>query len=590
MNSFFKTFFACLLAIVVGSIASFVLLMVILTAIISTFGSQESFSVKPKSILKIDLSVPLIDKPSSNPFNDIDFQNLKIKESLSMLDAVALIEKAANDPNISGIYLNIPMSIPTPLSSLYELRSALEKFRQSEKFIVSYADVYSQSGLYLASVSDKIFVNPQGGVEWSGLSASVMFFKGALDKLGIQPEIIRHGKFKGAVEPFMLEKMSEENRQQMTSLIDSWWGYMVSEIARSRSLDSAALQQYASALEIGSTVDAQRLGLVDSLFYTDQAEAHLARLSDSDKPQTISLGEYYRSGVSTIGNIVASDKIALLYAEGNIVDQGDASTMIVGSKLAATIAEIRKDESIKALVLRVNSPGGSALASEVIWREVALTKAVKPVVISMGEYAASGGYYISCAADKIIVSPATLTGSIGVFGMFFNVEKGAKGMLGVNVDVVSTNTSSDLGNMFRAMTPAERNFVQRGVDSVYVRFASLVAQGRKMSYADVDSIAQGRVWSGLQAVSNGLADRTGTITDAITEASKLAGIDDFRLKRYPEVDNSFASIFSSLSSATVSYLVGPSLKEPLDAVVQVQDLIENQGIKTQLPFYFMLND
>lgn len=585
MNQFFKTFFACLLAIVASSILSFFFWILMLTSIISF--SEETYTVGSNSILKIDLAADISDNPTINSVDNFDFTNFKINKPVSLLEAISLIEKAGEDPRISGILINSSLISPISTSSLYELRRAISDFRTaSSKFVISYGDIYTQGAYYLASVSDKIYMNPQGGMDWSGMSSTVMFYKGLFDKLGIEPEIVRHGKFKGAVEPFLMDKMSPENRLQMEQIIGSVWGYVVKEIGESRSIDSAKLQQLANDMSAIRPKAAMESGLVDDLYYKDQLIAEMSKLTGEDEPRTISLSQYQTANSSAgKGNILANDQIAVVYAQGEIIDVGNSlqTGSIVGNSLAAEIRKIREDDDTKAMVLRVNSPGGSVLASDIIWREVELTQKVKPVIISMGEYAASGGYYISCPADQIVTTPTTITGSIGVFGIMFNLEKAAREKLGITVDVVRTNPMADAGGMFRALTPAERLIMQNSIDSTYVRFVNLVAQGRHISYEKVDDMASGRVWSGLQAIDNGLADKIGTIQDAINMAAEKAAITDYRIKTYPENDDSFGSLLKSVTSISTKYI-----KEVVGItpeIDQVKQAIEkHQGIKAKLPY------
>lgn len=632
MNSFFKTFFACLLAIVASGILNFIFVIMVIMMLVAGFSSSSTTTVaiKDGSVLRIDLSVPIVDKVSSNPFAYVDFTSFKLNKQMSVLEVTTIIERAAEDPRISGIVLDIPMATTSGATTLYELRQALQAFKMrsaelalsgdghKKKFVVSYADVYSQAGIYLASVADSVYVNPQGGVDWRGLSSSVMFYKGLFAKLGVEPEIIRHGKFKGAVEPYMLDGLSAENRLQIDGLLASQWGFLVGEIARGRGVDSVSLQRWASELTIGTAADAVDCRLVDKVVYRDQFLDIVGAISGSvgssspsgsdgvgDVP-FVTLGQYAAAGgvggggatgVSARGgDVLSSNEIAVVYADGGIVDQGDPDDEIVGNKLAEVLAKIRKNEQIKGVVLRVNSPGGSAMASDIVWREVSLLRDVKPVVVSMGEYAASGGYYISCAADRIVASPLTLTGSIGVFGMMFNVAPGAKSHLGVTTDVVATNRSADMGSIFRALTPAERLFVQRGVDTVYSRFVSVVAQGRGLTWSDVDAIGQGRVWSGVQAVSPDvrLVDQWGGIQDAVDLTAELAGVGtDYRLTVLPKVDDSFFGVFTQLTNevvarvaAKVSEVFVGGDKVAVEAARLQKILDKQQGIRAQMEYQF----
>lgn len=608
MNSFFKTFFACLLAIIASGFVFVILSLVMLAGLISMLGagnSSRGTTLHGHSVLRIDLAQPIVDKANGNAIDLFDYSDFSFREQTTLFDAVTLVQRAAEDPHIDGIYLNVPMAVPSSVSTLYELRQALAEFRESGKFVVSYADVYSQGGYYLASVGDKVYLNPQGGLAWQGLAANVVFYKGLLDKLGVQPELIRHGKFKGAGEPFILQHLSDENRLQMESMTGSLWNYLISEIAESRELVADSLQAYASRLAVATPRDAVRLGFVDSLYYRDQMRAELARLTGNDpdgEPEIVDLAEYRYSGHRgtgrvTMGNVLSDNEIAVVYADGDIVDAGDKNKQIVGNALAGTLAEIRDDDDVKAVVLRVNSPGGSALAAEIIWREVWLTRQVKPVIVSMGSYAASGGYYISCGAEYIVTTPTTLTGSIGVFGLMFNVGEGAREHLGLTADVVRTNASADMGNIFRPLSPAERIYIRNGVDSVYARFVELVAQGRHIGADSVDAMAGGRVWTGVQAMENGLADCTGTLRDAIRIAIEHAGLDfasgDYVVRQYPEPEgSSFAAVLSSLTGTAVARVLGaaPDLSVLSAEAAKVRGMILDQGIKVEVPYRVEIQD
>lgn len=590
---FGKTFLACLLAIIVGSIVSFFLTILVIVGLVSSvaFLEEESVTLNQQSVLMIDLSEPIVEVGSSSLFDNIDLETMQLKSKVTVYEAVSLIDAAADDPCIQGIYLKISPLMATSISTIYEVRQALKRFNENSdgKFIVAYGDSYSQGALYLSSVADKIYLNPAGAIDWSGMSATTTFYKGALDKLGVEPEIIRHGKFKGAVEPFMLDKMSPENRLQMEQLLGSVWGEVVKEIALSRSLSVDTLQSLASNLSIVTPGDALRAGLVDSVVYRDQFIETLDRLSGQSNVKVITLGDYRRSGVSINGDLMSSNRVAVIYANGEIVDVPSSSNQIVGNDLAAKIREARTDNSIKSIVLRVNSPGGSALASEVIRREVELARREKPVVVSMGAYAASGGYWISCSADEIVTTPVTLTGSIGVFGLMFNVEKGAREKLGVTFDVVKTNPSADLGSVVRPMTRAERLIIQNSVDTVYNQFISNVSQGRDMPAATVDSLGEGRVWSGLQAVSNGLANKCGGLKDAVILAAEKAGLQSYRVTfMSKESKLGFSELFSSITGKAFTWIFGAD-KAMADGVQEVHDMLQEQGVKAAMEQKITLN-
>lgn len=591
--NFIKTFFACLLAIVVGSIFSTLLSVFIFSMVIGAMlsGMSEPVQITANTVLHIDLAQPIQENKPSNPLDQFNFSDMTIKSTLTTYEAAQAIRDAASDPNIKGIFIDVPMVPQASTDALYELREAIAEFRrESEKFVIAYGDYYSQGTYWLASGADKIYLNPKGNLLWNGLSAQVMFYKQTLAKLGIEPEIFRHGKFKGAVEPFLLDKMSDENRLQMSSLSNSIWGQLVGDVASARSIDSAQLQRYADSLSIAFPADALKHGMVDSLCYRDAVLAHLSRLTDVSEekdPNFISLSKYINRSYR---NYSGTEKIALLYAVGEIMDQNSGGDAIVGNTLRKEIAKLRRDKNVKAVVLRVNSPGGSVLASDIIHHELQLLKNEKPLVVSMGDYAASGGYYISCPADEIVAAPTTLTGSIGVFGMWFNAQKGARDILGINVDVVGTNTSADLGNIFRPMTPAERHFMQNGVDSAYVGFVNLVAAGRDMSFEQVDSMAGGRVWSGRQALEAKLVDRLGTLNDAIELAAMKAGITSYRVSTYPKAkETGLDAIFASALSETANLIF--ATKDPQKIIQQqLENIRAKQGIVSRMPFDIEINN
>lgn len=593
---FWKTFLACLLAIVVSSILSVIFSFIVLFGMIAALTSFEgdTYKVAKNSVLVLDLGADIVETSgasSNSPMEVFDLLSGKFADKITTYNAVKLIESAAIDPNIKGIYIKVPLEMSVSANALYELRTALQNFKEStsgSKFIISYGDYYSQGAIYLSSVADKVYLNSAGMVNWSGMAASVMFYKGTMDKLGIEPEIIRHGTFKGAVEPFMLDKMSDANRLQYEDMLGSIWGYFVGQVASSRSLDSASLQAAATELAATTASGALKIGVVDSLFYMDELIADLKVRTGDKEPKMMTLSEYKRSGAGV--TYPTGQRVALIYADGDIVDQGDNSgfsggSSIVGNNLAGIIRSAREDEKVKAIVLRVNSPGGSVVASDIIYREVYLARQQKPVVISMGNYAASGGYWISAPADAIVASPMTITGSIGVFGLMFNVEKGAREKLGITMDVVKTNPSADMGNMFRGLSPYERQIRQNGVDSIYNQFVALVASGRNMSFADVDSIASGRVWSGLQGLNNGLVDQCGTLSDAIALAAQKAGVEgDYSVKTYTKTPSTIFEIFSNSMQNAAAKVFGSVKSEAMIQAEKVEKILRLQGVQAVVPY------
>lgn len=592
-KNFWNSFLASLLAVIVGGVGIFVLGMVVLVGTIVAIGGRDKGTtyVEPHSVLQIDLGEPFVERVNGNAIDRFDYNAFGFRDQTTLYEVVSAVEHAASDPRIDGIYLEVPMAVPNTVSVLYELRQALAEFRESGKFVVSYADVYSQGGYYLASVGDKVYVNPQGGVAWQGLASNVVFYKGLFDKLGVRAELIRHGKFKSAGEPFVREQLSDENRMQMESMLGSMWDCLVREIAESRGLAVDSLQRYADRLAVATPGDAVRFGMVDSLYYRDRMRDELARLSGGkagDEPRLVALSDY--KSVAERAERRAADEIAVVYADGEMVDTGDPNTEIVGNVLAEQLADIREDDAVKAVVLRINSPGGSALAAEIIWREVHLLQQTKPVIVSMGSYAASGGYYMACGADYIVAAPTTLTGSIGVFGLTFDLSRGAKEHLGLTTDVVRTAPAADMGNLFRPLTPAERLYIQNGVDSVYARFVELVARGRDLGADSVDALAGGRVWTGSQAVGNGLADAAGTLRDAVRTAAAHAGLraGEYVVRSYPTPDEpSFLSMLGGLSGAAVMRIAGGGddrLSRLGDEALYVRKLVTNRGIRAAVPY------
>lgn len=562
--NFGKTFLACLLAIVVGSVVTTIFSIILFVGAISSLAlfSEQKTTVGSGSVLVIDLSKPIVEAASGSLAAQLNWSSMSFSSPTTLYNAVAMIDAAATDPRIKGIYIKSEPQLAVSLEHLYELRAALARFRQTggDKFILAYGDVYSQGALYLASVADQLYLNPAGGVDWSGLSLGTMFFKGALDKLGVTAQVVRHGAFKSAVEPFLRTEMSPENKAQYSALAASVWGHMTAEIAASRGLAVDSLNAWASNLSLVTADDAARLGLVDTVLYRDRMIEKLCRLTGQASEEEIKMIDfqtYLRSGVNLHGDVASGNQVAVIYASGSIVDAGSSDEDIVGNELAYTLRAARADKAIKAVVLRVNSPGGSALASEVIRHEVERLRAEKPVVVSMGDYAASGGYWIAASSDKIVAAPMTLTGSIGVFGVVFDAGDGLREKLGVTYDVAQTNPSADMGTIFRPLSKVERMMLQNSVDTIYNRFVALVASGREMSVAAVDSVGGGRVWSGAQGVDNGLVNSLGGLNEAILAAAEMAGVEAYAVVAMDHKEGSpFAQLLGELSGAVWSKVVG----------------------------------
>ena len=582
--NFVKTFLAGLLAVIVGTFLLFFLWIFILLGIAGSM--EKSVAVHPESILKIDFSEVLTDAPSSDPLAGIDLMTLQTTRQLSLFKALRAIEAAGADDRIKGIYLRMNGGGGVTGSALLEeLREALLEFKQSGKFIVAYNETYSQGQYYLASVADKIYLQPEGGMEWSGLASDVMFYKGLLDKLDLRAEVFRPTacKYKSAVEPFILDKMSAANREQMQALVNSMWGTISGAVCESRGIDSVKMRRITDNLQVTLPEEALEYGFVDSLVYEDQMEDVFAELGVSDDYDFITLGDYASQVGADLKNISA-DQVAIVYADGQIVDGEGYGKEIYGNTLAAKIAGVRDDEKVKAVVLRVNSPGGSALASDVIWREVELLRAEKPVVLSMGSYAASGGYYISCPADVIVADKLTLTGSIGVFGMILDTREALKNKLGITIDGVQSNASSSF-LATQPLTPVQRSMIMRGVDKVYTTFTNDVAEGRNLPIEKVLDIAGGRVWSGADALGIGLIDTYGGLKTAIALAVDKADLgDNYRVTEVTETPTGFAAFIASLNMSVREAFTRSELGLMMKDYNTVREAFRQQGVLMYSPY------
>ena len=582
--NFVKTFLAGLLAVIVGTFLVFFLWIFILLGIAGSM--EKSVAVHPESILKIDFSEVLTDAPSSDPLAGIDLMTLQTTRQLSLFKALRAIEAAGADDRIKGIYLRMNGGGGVTGSALLEeLREALLEFKQSGKFIVAYNETYSQGQYYLASVADKIYLQPEGGMEWSGLASDVMFYKGLLDKLDLRAEVFRPTacKYKSAVEPFILDKMSSANREQMQALVNSMWGTISGAVCESRGIDSVKMRRITDNLQVTLPEEALAYGFVDSLLYEDQMEDVFAELGVSDDYDFITLGDYASQVGADLKNISA-DQVAIVYADGQIVDGEGYGKEIYGNTLAAKIAGVRDDEKVKAVVLRVNSPGGSALASDVIWREVELLRAEKPVVVSMGSYAASGGYYISCPADVIVADKLTLTGSIGVFGMILDTREALKNKLGITIDGVQSNASSNF-LATQPLTPVQRSMIMRGVDKVYTTFTNDVAEGRNLPIEKVLDIAGGRVWSGADALGIGLIDTYGGLKTAIALAVDKADLgDNYRVTEVTETPTGFAAFIASLNVSVREAFTRSELGLMMKDYNTVREAFRQQGVLMYSPY------
>ncbi|MCG8410123.1 MAG: signal peptide peptidase SppA, partial [Bacteroidales bacterium] len=456
---------------------------------------------------------------------------------------------------------------------------------KSEKFIISYSDAYSQTNYYLSSVADKVYMNPEGILMFLGMRSELMFFKEALQKLGIEPQIIRHGKFKSAIEPLIYNKMSKANREQIETYMNSIWDHILKGISTEREISVEKLNDLANNLTLKNSKSAIDNGLVDGLKYKDEVLAELAELTNNEKIEkieSVSLTKYTK--VPNTKRKFNKNKIAVVYANGSVI-MGEGEEGSIGSdRISRAIRKARLDSTIKAIVFRVNSGGGSALASEVIWREVKLAQEVKPVIASLGDVAASGGYYIVAPAQKIVASPNTITGSIGVFGVLFNGQKLLNNKLGVHVDVVKTNTFADIGSFARKLTAQEREVIQYSIENTYDTFISHVAEGRNMTKEDIDKIGQGRVWSGENALEIGLIDQFGGLQDAINIAAETANLESYRIVNLPKLEDPFEKLIKELSGNVKASIIKKELGNEYKYYNSIQKLRNLQGVQTRIPY------
>ena len=583
MLKFLKNIFSTL----IGILLSFVVIVVTLIGVLSVSSEYQKKEKKidKNTILKIDLSTQVVERASSNPLSDLDLLNPEPKKQLELKTILDNIEKAKFDDNIIAIYINSPF-VNAGLSQTEEIRNKLLEFKKTGKPIIAYSEVYSIKNYFLASVADKIYMNPLGVIDHKGLSATVMFFKGLLEKLNIDLQIFRLGKFKSAIEPFTLDKMSNENREQLKLMLNSINDNIMDSISSQRQIPFEVVKKHANQLTLNSAEICLEKGYVDHLIYEDQVEDSLIAIGTNEKLKTISLKGY--SSVKSKDKDISRNKIAIVYATGEI-NSGKGDVASIGSKTtSAAIKKARKDKNVKAIILRVNSPGGSALASDVIWRETTLAQKEKPLVVSMGDYAASGGYYIACAADTIIANPTTLTGSIGVFGMIPNMQNFYKSNFGITVDTVKTNTYADMGTS-RKLSTFEKNKIQEGVKNVYSTFISRVSDGRDITTQEVDAIGQGRVWSGYDAKDIGLVDLYGGLETAIMIAAELAEVDDYRVISLPKIEDPFTKIMNDLTeSKLVTFFETEFNLMDTKKMKKVKNLITSDEIQTRIPYLIEL--
>jgi protease-4 len=548
-------------------------------------GEEESVTVKENSVIELNLEE--IHNDYAGKYSDPWVTAFSDKKHIGLTDIIDAIDAAKTDDNIKGIsILNNNSSLGMAQSKA--VRDALEDFKKSGKFVMAYANTYSQKEYYLNSVANTIYLNPVGDLDFKGLSSDLLFFKDFQDKTGIKMEVIRHGKYKSAVEPFLENKMSDANREQITALLNSIWNSVVTDIAKSRNLSVQKLNEIANGLLARTPEMAKAQKLVDVVAYEDvyhNAIKKLLKVNTKDEYEKVSIADYARKFTTTSIPSDATDEIAIIYAQGEI-QSGEGDVNIIGEgAMRRSINEARNNDDVKAVVLRIDSPGGNALTSDLIWREIELTKKVKPVVVSMGNYAASGGYYIACNATKIFAENNTITGSIGVFGILPNFS-GLTNKMGIHSEQVKTHENSGNYNPFAPIDEKFKVVTTEGVEQIYKTFVSHVAQGRKMTFAQVDAIAQGRVWTGSDAIKIGLVDKIGGLNDAIQEAARLAKITSYTTQNYPEYKKNFEDLFENLPFAkTKERLIKEEIgEENYKVMEQIKRVQSYKGIQARMPF------
>lgn len=580
-------FLGNVLAVIVGLFAFSIVAMLIFFGFIGLVASssEKEVTLESNSILHLNLNGrTLVERTSEEDLAFGSFLNpFGGENTAGLVNLKKAIAEAKTNENIKGIYLNAGL-FGAGQAGLLELREALQDFKLSDKFIVAYDEAYSEGGYFLASIADEIYLNPLGGIDFNGFSSEGIFLKGFFEKVGIKPEVFRVGEFKSAVEPFILDKMSSENRLQTQYFLDDINQHALALIAETRGIPSDSIQLINNQMLIRKPIDAVTYKLATALKYEDEVHQILKEklgLKEEDQISTINATDL--GGLAKSKNITSKNRIAVLLAEGDIVD-GNVEGAISSEKFAKEIRKARKDENIKAIVLRVNSPGGSILASEVIWREMGEAKKAKPLIVSMGEVAASGGYYISAPADTIVAQPNTITGSIGIFGILFNVQELINDKLGVTTDVVSTGELSDFGNMARPLTEVERTIIQSSVEDGYETFISRVAEGRGMHPDSVRKVASGRVWTGTQAKARGLVDVLGGLDTAVgIAAAKIKAGDDYRVVYYPEKKQWFEELILTFSDQVQTRMLQSQLGEHYPFYQKIQKLKNYQGVQVRMP-------
>lgn len=592
MRDFFRSFFAALLALFVF----IVLLFFVIGGFISGFSKQfenEKASVKTNTVLELNLNYSIPEQTQQDVIAGLSILSMDFENAIGLNDILASIKHAETDDNIKGIYLYLGYN-QNSSATLQEVRDALEDFKQnSGKFVIAYGEIINQSAYFLGSIADAVYLHPSGAIEFKGYSAQVSFYKQALDKLGVKAQIFYDGKFKSATEPFRMEKMSDENRMQLREYLNGLFEHNLSEISATRNKPVDEYKNIANNLAAWYPLFAKNTGIVDELKYEDEVHDIMKSkigLNSTDTITTISLRKYTSSfQKENPFQKTVKEKIAIVYADGTIID-GEGESGYIGSKtFSDMMQDAAADDNIKAIVLRVNSPGGSAVAGDVMWRSIEKAKEKKPVIVSMGSYAASGGYMISCNANRIFAEPNTLTGSIGVFLIVPEISDLMNDKIGITFDTVNTSTYADFPSITREFNDFEKNILQRGVDSTYYNFKKMVAAGRNLSMEQVEALAQGRIWMGLKAKELGLVDEIGGIDEAIRYATNLTGVKEYSITEFPKQEETFfTNILHSMTEETKTKLIAEELGFLYPHYEAVKNLIQKPVMQARLPFDILI--
>jgi protease IV len=583
--NFFRTFFAALLALVVFSVLAFVFFIVIIAAL----GSDKKETIAANSVLQLELDGRFQELQEENPLAGLPFPGSE-EEKIGLLQLKQAIAHAKGDSNIKGIVIKSG-SVQMGFSTIEEIRQSLADFRKSGKWVIAFSEVFSEGGYYLASAADKVYLHPEGEVEFNGLSIEVSFFKRLLDKLEIKPQVFRVGEFKSAVEPFLLEQMSPESELQMQEMANGLNQFMLGQIAESRKIAPEKLKDISDNMLVTNAKAAQELGLIDQLYYDDEFQDDVRQRIGIGKDDDIKFVKYDKYRKTVPAQKYTDSEIAVIVADGTIVpgeNNGD-DEVIAGETFVKAIRKARENKKVKAIVLRINSPGGEFRASDMMWREVTLAREVKPVIASMSDYAASGGYYMAMAADTIVAQPTTITGSIGIFAMLPDMSGFLGNKLGITFDEVKTGNYGEMITVTRPLNDAEKRFWQKNIEEGYETFTSKAAKGRGISHEDILKVAGGRVWTGTQAESHKLVDVQGGFDDAVKIAAKKANINDYHLRFYPKPKNFFEEWFSQQEEEATAKAMKSELGDLYPYYLQFQRIKTYQGVQARFPFEIQIH-